>query len=123
MIPTCVSHGEQVAVGGLGLVDDRDVNDGCEDGTIERSAEGGEFEGDVLEKDGSNNKTRQSGLMYLATLTAAVTMELCDMVATRLIPQPSAPRSYTYNSQAAREFTAGMFQSRVLLTGRLVNDQ
>lgn len=47
-------------------------------------------------KDGKSNQTRQSGLIYLAMLTAAVTMELCDMVATRLIPHPSAPRSYTY---------------------------
>lgn len=36
MIFTCVSHSEQVAVGGLGLVDHRDVNNGCEDGTIKR---------------------------------------------------------------------------------------
>lgn len=41
MISTCMSHSEQVTVGGLGLVDYRDVNDGCEDGTIKRPAEGG----------------------------------------------------------------------------------
>lgn len=32
---------------------------------------------------------------YLAMFPAAATRELCDMVATRLIPCPSAPRSYT----------------------------
>lgn len=30
-----------MAVDGLGLVDDRDVNNGCEDGTIKRPVEGG----------------------------------------------------------------------------------
>lgn len=56
-------------------------------------------------------------LIYLAMLTAAVTIEFCDMVATRLIPQPSAPRSYTYkNSHVASELKAGMSQSHVLVS-------
>lgn len=39
------------------------------------------------------SKNNEIRFIYLAMLTAAVTMELCDMVATRLIPHPSAPRS------------------------------
>lgn len=37
---------------------------------------------------------------YLAIFPAAATMELCDTVATRLIPCPSEPRSYTYKKGA-----------------------
>lgn len=44
---TCVSHRQQVTVGRLKLVDDRNVNNGCEDGTIKRPAEGGGFYKDV----------------------------------------------------------------------------
>lgn len=37
--------------------------------------------------------------LYLAMFPAAETMELWDMAATRLIPCPSAPRSYTWQTR------------------------
>lgn len=52
--------------------------------------------------------------MHLAMCPAAETMELCDMVATRLIPQPSAPRSYTCeNSQVESEFSVILISADV----------
>lgn len=97
---TCMSDSKEMTVWGLRSVNHRDVDNGSEDRSVNCPAGKGGRRNEIYAS-GKRGQWLGLGLVWtnpfthLAMFPAAATMEFCVMVATRLIPWPSAPRSYT----------------------------